>query len=159
MAIATILKEGHKFLLRRANKNDIESLASLLEELFSIEKDFKVDRKKQLSGLESLIAADSKNAVLVIENFNQIIGMCSIQIIISTAEGGLVGLIEDMVIKKAWRYKGLGQALLNCIIEYAKKNNLLGIKLLADINNTLALDFYKKMSFERTSLICFRKNF
>jgi hypothetical protein len=64
-----------------------------------MEEDFNPDPIKQERGLKMLIF-DNSSDVLVAESENQIIGMITMQHLISKAEGGMVALIEDMVVKK-----------------------------------------------------------
>lgn len=46
-----------------------------------------------------------------------IVGMATIQTLISTAEGGRVGLVEDVVVDESFRGKGIGKLLLAGIEE------------------------------------------
>ncbi len=84
--------------IRPAVTSDIPQLVLLLEALFSIEADFLIDYDKQATGLDLLINS-SKDCVWVAEvgGIDQVVGMCSIQTMISTAEGGLVGVVEDLI--------------------------------------------------------------
>ena len=38
-------------------------------------------------------------------------GMCTVQLVISTAEGGLAGLVEDLVVDRTYRGQGIGGLL------------------------------------------------
>ncbi|OLN30488.1 GCN5 family acetyltransferase [Desulfosporosinus metallidurans] len=94
---------------------------------------------------------------MVAELNQQIVGMCTAQILVSTAEGGMVALIEDLVVEDAYRGQGIGKALLLSIESWAIARGVRRLQLLADRNNTLALDFYKKMNWKHTQLICLHK--
>jgi len=145
------------FSIRKAKEKDVDVLADLLKELFSIEKDFCVNRKKQIKGLRAFILDSSKGEIFVIEVSNTVVGMCSLQFLISTAEGGIVAFVEDMIIAKEWRRKKLGSKFIKYVLKYAKEKQSLRVQLLADINNLPALEFYKSMFFKKTDLICLRK--
>ena len=94
-----------------AKKEDIEDMINLLKQLFEIEKDFTPNYEKQKRGLELLL--DREDAVIFVARYNgKVVGMCSIQILISTAEGGKVGLLEDLVVDENFRGKGIGTELL-----------------------------------------------
>jgi ribosomal protein S18 acetylase RimI-like enzyme len=142
---------------RKAEIKDIPEMRSLLKELFSIEEDFSFDAEKATVALELILKNNKKAIIMLAEENNKTIGMASIQLLISTAEGGYSGLIEDVVVKKDLRGKGVGRKLLENIEKWAKENGVKRIQLLADKNNDPALDFYKKNSWDSTSMICFRK--
>jgi ribosomal protein S18 acetylase RimI-like enzyme len=143
-------------VVREAGEKDIKSMAALLEELFSIEADFECDTQKQAAGLKMLINSSSA-AVFVGEFEGQVVGMVTLQILISTAQGSKVGLIEDMVIKEGFRGKGTGGILLRAAEEYSRKLSLTRLQLLADKENTPALEFYEKNGWQNTNLRALRK--
>lgn len=131
-------------------------MVSLLEELFAIEVDFRADPTKQAAGLRSLLQC-STGQVWVAERRGQLAGMITLQILISTAEGGPVGLIEDLVVSKGWRGQGLGHRLLATAEAWAQQQGLCRLQLLADRENRPALDFYQRLGWQRTHLIALRK--
>jgi ribosomal protein S18 acetylase RimI-like enzyme len=145
---------GH--IVREARNDDIPALIGLLEELFSIEKDFFSGPEAQKRGLELLIrSADDR--IFVAEIDKNVVGMCSVQILISTAEGGKVGLVEDVVVSKNYQGHGVGRTLMSAIDNYAKELGLSRLQLLADKNNHLAIGFYKNIGWGNTNLICLRR--
>ena len=135
----------------KATSDDISSLVKLLEALFCIEKDFTFDKKKHEDGLNLLI--NSKSAQVIIVKFeNEVIGMITIQKIISTVMGTKVGLIEDFIIKDDYRDLGVGTYLFEYIKDYAKKNSLSRLQLVCDEDNTTAKEFYTNKNFKRSNL-------
>jgi len=143
-------------VIRRAKATDLNSLTALLRLLFSIEENFIYEETVQRRGL--LLMLENKNGVvLVAESFSKVIGMCTAQLVISTAEGGPAILVEDVVVLPGWRAKGVGGQLLNSIEHWAKKKNASRLQLLADCNNRPALSFYSKQQYQPTKLICLRK--
>jgi GNAT superfamily N-acetyltransferase len=144
------------YLIRHAVADDIPALVVLLHELFSIEQDFSFDKQKQTTALE-LLVSDSRCCIYVAEQDANVIGMCTLQTLVSTAEGGYVGLIEDVVISKDHRWKGVGKLLLTEIENWSKQQGLLRLQLLADRSNTDALSFYHALAWSKTSMIALRK--
>ncbi len=127
----------------------------LLKNLFALEKDFSFEHDRQQAGLRMLL--DQKNAiVLVAELQDQVIGMCTGQTIISTAEGGPALLVEDVVIAKPWQGMGVGRNLLGLLSEHAQSKGISRLQLLADRHNHKALGFYDKLGWQTTQLICLR---
>ncbi len=147
------------FTIRPARASDIPGMCDLLAELFSIESDFCADRKRQSRGLELLLCDTSgASIVFVAEKGDEIAGMCSVQILISTAEGGPVGLLEDLVVKSKYRGNGIGTRLLSEIVGWSAKKNLSRLQLLRDTDNIGALKFYAGNDWNDTKLICMRRH-
>lgn len=147
-----------EFSVRPAEAADISQMCDLLSELFSIESDFIPDKRKQAQGLELLLNDKTgSSVVLVAEKSDEIIGMCSVQTLISTAEGGPVGLLEDLIVKKCQRGKGTGTRLLSEIFKWCASNNILRIQLLRDSDNLKSLIFYNINGLSSTRLVCMRK--
>ena len=82
--------------------------------------------------------------------------MCSLQILISTAQGSKVGLIEDLIITKNHQKQGIGNQLLETVKNWAMQQGLTRLQLLADKTNQNALDFYQKKDWKFTQLIALR---
>jgi N-acetylglutamate synthase-like GNAT family acetyltransferase len=141
--------------IRVAQKNDIPAMANLLSELFAIEVDFQIDLEKQQRGL-TLLLESNQAVVFVAEVEHQIIGMCSLQLLISTAQGSKVGLIEDVIITKNRQKQGIGKQLLETVKNWAKQQGLTRLQLLADKTNQNALDFYQSNDWKTTQLIALR---
>ena len=141
--------------IRSAEPADLDSLVSLLAALFSIEEDFVFDAPKQRRGL-TLMLENERGCVLVAEAEGEVVGMCSGQLLVSTAEGGLSLLVEDVVVHEPWRGCGVGRLLLEAISGWAKAKKASRLQLLADRNNIPALDFYRHQGWRTTELICLR---
>lgn len=144
-------------LVRQAQIADLADLVSLLRILFGIEEDFFFDKARQQKGL-TLMLENRQSVVLVAENSGKVVGMCTGQLVISTAEGGPAVLVEDVVVQPDWQGRGVGKRLMRAISEWAASKNASRIQLLADRNNNSALTFYNKVGWQRTELICLRKN-
>lgn len=135
-----------------AGVDDIEALADLLFILFTQERDFEPERAKQVKGLSILISHPDKGFVLRARKGGKIVGMVSVLKIVSTAEGGEVGILEDMIISPSCRGNGLGSLLLRAAIEMAKAENLKRLTLLTDLSNHSAIAFYKRAGFVQSSM-------
>jgi GNAT superfamily N-acetyltransferase len=141
------------YLIENAKTQDIPSLIALLDTLFRIEADFEADVAKQTKGLTLLINASEYGVIKVAKNQEgQVIGMVSAQLVISTAQGSPSAWIEDMVIKEAYRGEGVGKALLDEALVWAKNKGATRAQLLVDTENTSALGYYAHLGWESTQL-------
>jgi ribosomal protein S18 acetylase RimI-like enzyme len=144
-------------LVRKARQEDLEQLVGLLRLLFTIEEDFSFDAAKQQQGLALLLNND-RGCVLAAEADGRVVGMCTGQLVISTAEGGPAVLVEDVVVAPPHRGQGIGRALMNALIDWAGAQGATRLQLLADKNNPPALAFYGRLGWQTTALICLRQH-
>ncbi len=142
--------------IRPANEMDIDVMSQLLFQLFSIETDFVPDEEKQQRGLKQLLDTPGTR-ILVAEEQGVVVGMATLQILVSTAEGGSVGLVEDVVVDREWRGKGIGSALLENLTWWAEKLGLSRLQLAMDSENGAALRFYKRNGWNGTNLVMLRQ--
>jgi len=146
-------------MIRPARSGDIPRMADLLGELFSIESGFTPDRERQERGLRDLIAGPPGSAqVIVAEMKGTVIGMATVQTVVSTAEGGRAGLVEDVIVDREYRGRGIGARLLIGITDWAREQDLKRLQLLADRENHPALLFYHDTGWSHTGMICLRKS-
>lgn len=143
--------------LREARQGDLDELTALLRLLFTIEADFSFNEPRQRKGLLMMLDND-RGCVLVAEEAGQVIGMCTGQLVISTAEGGPAVLVEDMVVDPAHRGRGAGRALIKAMAGWAQEQGATRLQLLADKNNPPALAFYERLGWRTTALICLRQH-
>src|SRR6201997_2223695 len=139
-----------------ATIEDLPSLAELLMDLFSQERDFRPDYNNQMRGLRLILEQPSRGRIFVLRSANQIIGMLNLLFTISTAEGGFVILLEDLIVARHFRGQGMGSELLKHAMEYAKQKNFLRITLLADQMNEGSVAFFEKHGFQRSDMIPMR---
>ncbi len=145
------------FWIRPASREDVRAMTRLLQELFAVETEFEFDEQKQRCGLEMLL--DSPNAgIWVADRRGRVVGMVTVQLVVSTAEGARSGWIEDMVVSSAYRRRGLGKALLKSAVNWAHERGAARIQLLADSRNVPALIFYRKQEWLQTNMIALRKS-
>ena len=143
-------------VIEPATEADLDELSQLLGELFAQESDFRPDKDKQLRGLRLIFEQPSRGRVFVLRCDGAIVGMINLLFTISTAEGGFVMLLEDLVIHKRYQGHGYGARLLNHAIDFATKKNFLRITLLTDRPENLAQEFFRRHGFVESSMIPMR---
>ena len=137
--------------IEKAAKNDLPEMAQLLSVLFAIESDFTIDYSKQLSGITRLFLHESSD-LLVAKYEEKVVGMVTMQRLISSAEGDYVGQIEDLVVCEEYRKMGVGSRLINKMRSMAIDYGYKRIQLAADVDNANALAFYSRRGFKKTHL-------
>ncbi|MEX1118150.1 MAG: GNAT family N-acetyltransferase [Terrimicrobiaceae bacterium] len=148
-----------KLQIESATLDDLPELADLLFDLFSEEADFTPNRDKQLRGLRLILEQPSRGRIFVLRGPQRIIGMINLLITISTAEGGFVLLLEDLVVHCDHRGQGYGSRLLEHAVEFAKSKNFVRITLLTDLPNEPVKRFYLRHGFVESGMIPMRRFF
>lgn len=147
----------HKSIrIEPATLEDLPELVELLFDLFSMEADFDPDRDKQMRGIKLILEQPNRGRIFVLRNDHSIIGMINLLITISTAEGGFVLLLEDLVVQRDHRGQGYGSKLLDHAIEFAKSKGFSRITLLTDQPNDGAKKFYLARGFYESDMIPLR---
>jgi GNAT superfamily N-acetyltransferase len=141
-----------------ATAADLPLLADLLTELFALERDFHPDRDKQLRGLQAILDCPEIGRLFVLRVDGSVAGMANALITVSTAEGGRVLLLEDVIISNACRGQGLGRRLLDHVQAWARSQGMARVTLLADRENSPARDFYRRCGFAMSNMVVMRKS-
>src|SRR5499427_10826234 len=148
--------EKENVVIEPATEADLDELSELVGELFAQESDFRPNKEKQLRGLRLIFEQPNRGRVFVLRRDGAIVGMINLLFTISTAEGGFVVLLEDLVVHKQYQSHGYGAMLLNHAIEFARQKNFLRITLLTDRPENVAQAFFRKHGFVDSSMIPMR---
>jgi GNAT superfamily N-acetyltransferase len=143
-------------VIEPAISEDLDELSSLLGELFSEESDFCPNKEKQLHGLRLIFEQPSRGRVFVLRRDRSIVGMINLLFTISTAEGGFVILLEDLVIHKNYQDQGYGSQLLEYAINFAREKNFLRITLLTDRPEIRSQNFFRRHGFHDSAMVPMR---
>lgn len=141
--------------IEAAGEHDLDALGALLQQLFAIEADFSFEPARVRRALELLLQQEHAR-LLVARRGDRVVGMCSAQLVISTAEGAYSAWVEDVVVDSGHRGQGIGQRLLEGIAAWAQGQGATRLQLLADLENKPALDFYRGNGWQQTQLVALR---
>jgi len=142
-----------------ASETDIDAICLLLNELFSQEADFAADSAKQRRAVIEILSQPDRGQILILKKDGQVVGMVNLLYLMSTAMGGKVAMLEDMIIAERCRSQGLGQQLLTTAIDFARQQGCLRITLLTDADNERAQQFYQKHGFNHSAMLPMRRVF
>ena len=142
--------------IRPATGADIAALGALLAWLFAQEADFVPDAAKQERGLRLILEQPEIGQLYCAVTADVVVGMVSLLFTVSTAEGGRVAWLEDMVVHPDWRGRGIGARLLQVAISQARAAGCHRITLLTDAGNVAAQEFYGRAGFARSAMVPLR---
>ena len=132
--------------IRQIQENDL--FQGFLESLDSLRKASGLEENNAKLVLKK-IRSNQNHVIMVAELNGQIVG--SITLLIEPKfihQGGLVGHIEDVVVRSELQGKGIGEQLVNAALEHAKNHGC--YKTILDCDDNVK-PFYEKIGFKRNS--------
>ena len=142
--------------IRFANKDDIPELTYLHIKLLELEG-IKAKDEKNISWAFNEIINSQNTYIFLIEYCEKIVGMCTLHTLISSVEGGMLGLIEDVYVDEEYRKKRLGLSLMKEVERFCKIKNYKRLQLLCKNDNIRAIKFYEKLGFIGINRVFFYK--
>jgi GNAT superfamily N-acetyltransferase len=142
--------------ISRATVEDIPQLCELLALLFDQEAEFRPDSALQAEGVRQIIEFPERGRILALREGKTVVGMVNLLFTVSTALGGRVAILEDMVVRPDFRYRGAGSMLLEAALAFARSSGCLRLTLLTDAANKTAQRFYKRHGFSRSDMVPMR---
>ena len=130
-----------------ARSADLPRLVELLGILFESEAEFAANPEKQRAALQTILADPKTGTIFVAREGREVVAMASLLYTVSTAEGGKAALFEDLVTAPEHRKRGIGEALLKHVVAEARKDGVLRITLLTDMQNERAQAMYRRVGF------------
>jgi GNAT superfamily N-acetyltransferase len=143
--------------VRLAVQDDIPQLVSLLGQLFAQEAEFTPDRASQIEGLRRIIGDPTIGKILVATADGKAVGMVNLLYTVSTALGGRVAILEDLIVDRAARGCRHGALLLTEAIALCQADGCLRITLLTDSDNAAAQRFYRRFDFAPSPMVPLRR--
>lgn len=139
--------------IRKFEEKDIKETYDLLNELYSngIEYNIFVEKYKECLKNEKFYGIVAK------EN-SKIVGVLTSRIINRLVKSKDILFIDDLIVDKDHRNKGIGKLLLKTAIDYAQKMNCQTVELTSYIDNINAHRFYENNGLIKKHYK-FKKNF
>ena len=132
--------------IREINEDDLEN--GFLETLDFLRKASDLDKNKAKEILEK-IKQNTNQIIQVAIDDKKIVGCITLLIEQKFIhDGGLVGHIEDVVVRKDYEGKGIGMKLVTSMLEYAKRKNC--YKTILDCKDDVK-QFYERIGFKHES--------
>ena len=132
--------------IREIREGDLEN--GFLETLDFLRKASDLDKNRAKEILEK-IKQNSNQIIQVAIDDKKIVGCITLLIEQKFIhDGGLVGHIEDVVVRKDYEGKGIGMKLVTSMLEYAKRKNC--YKTILDCKDDVK-QFYERIGFKHES--------
>jgi GNAT superfamily N-acetyltransferase len=139
-----------------AQPSDIPALSTLLSLLFAQEAEFGPDPALQAEGLRRIIGDPRAGMIFAGRIDGEVVAMVNLLFTLSTALGGRVALLEDLVVAPAHRGAGLGARMLRHAVDEARATGCKRVTLLTDRDNAGARRFYARLGFVESAMLPLR---
>ena len=132
-----------KISIREANENDMTEVFNLVQELAVFEKEPDAIEIDVSYYIENGLKKTPLFKCFVAEIENSIVGIALVYYRFSTWKGKTIH-IEDLIVTKKFRNKGIGNLLFERVINYANETKVKRVSWEVLDWNINAIDFYKK---------------
>lgn len=132
--------------IRKIDLHDLDEVFEILNELYENKIKYDIFSKIYKEKL------NDKNAyyIVAIED-NKIVGVLISEITHQLHRARKSSFIEDLVVKREYRNRGIGRLLIDDAINYAKQINCEVIELTCYMENEKAHRFYERSGFQKHS--------
>ena len=139
-----------KVTFRQASKGDLAEIVALL-----VDDPLGATREAGQGSLHAYeqafaeIDPDPNNIIYVAEDAGAVIGCLQVTFIANLSfEGGRRALIEAVRIAESHQGQGLGRAMMNYVIDIARKRECKIVQLTSNMQRSDAIRFYEQLGFQ-----------
>ena len=125
--------EKNNYLISEMKIEDLENIKDILEVDF--------DEFWNYETLKEELESNFSKYFIAKQNDN-IVGFAGLKIILDEAD------LMNIVTKKCCRHEGIASNIMDKLIEYCKQEKIKCINLEVNIQNSIAINFYKKYNFK-----------
>ena len=133
----------NKIILRETNMSDVYEIINLLQSI----SEFKPSKKEYKNICEEFFEQSNVYSFVAVID-NMIVGYGAI-IVEMKIRGGKLGHIEDIVTHENYRRRGVGKAILKCLIDLARNSGCYKVALQCKHHN---IAFYEKNGYSENGV-------
>lgn len=143
----------YDILVREATESDLPVVGKLLAELISAMDDTEgIDIGIALKNCEHLLHDDSSH-FLVAEMKGTPVGFINFTVRQTILHRSPSALIDELVVAKEYRSKGVGKQLVSAVIEKCRQLGCCEIEVSTEKTNVKAREFYRKCGFGERGML------
>ena len=135
--------------IRKCTGADFEQVSSLLDQLWPN----KAQNRSKLRGAYDRALASTAQRYLCAIDQGDLVGFCSVSFKNSLWQEGPLANIDELVVAETARGQGIGSALLDAVIDVARKIGCTRIELDSAFQRTEAHEFYEHKGFEKRAFL------
>jgi GNAT superfamily N-acetyltransferase len=142
-----------KIRIREARESDLLTIGQLTLELIETMGDTEgIDIKLIAENCRDLLS-EANSYILVAEIEGIIVGFVNFTTRKTILHRGLSGLIDELIIAKGYRGKGIGKQLLSSAIEKSRQLGCCEVEVSTEKTNIKAREFYRQCGFTERGVL------
>jgi len=138
--------------IRKARRSDLSTIKSLVLELVE-----SMDNTKGVDASHTpgnyIAALKNSNSHLLVAEIGKVVGFIHFTTRRTVLHKRPSGLIDEVVVSKDYRRKGVGRKLLSAAIEKCRQLGCCEIEVSTELANREAIEFYRGFGFEERGLL------
>jgi GNAT superfamily N-acetyltransferase len=139
--------------IREAKKSDLPVIETLsLELIDSLYSKVEVDKEKVVKNCKKILS-DVNSYMLVAEMNDSVTGFIHFTTRTTLLHYKLSGLIDELVVARDYKKKGVGKALIHAAAEQCRQLGCCELEVSTEFSNTAAREFYKGCGFSERGVI------
>lgn len=143
----------NNILIRKASDSDLPVIGKLMAELIVVMSDTKgIDNSSVLKNCQNL-SSDINSHFLVAEIDDAVVGFINFTTRKTILHDGPSGLIDELVITKSYRGKGIGKQLVSAAIKMCRQLGCCEVEVSTEKANIKAKEFYRKCGFKERGIL------
>jgi len=140
-------------IIREARESDLLTIKKLTLELIEAMGNTEgIDIKLIAENCQNLLSEDNSH-ILVAEIEGVVVGFVNFTTRKTILHRGLSGLIDEIIIAKSYRGKGLGKQLLLSAIEKSRQLGCCEVEVSTEKTNIKAREFYRQCGFTERGVL------
>ncbi len=140
-------------IIREAKESDLLTIRKLTLELIEAMGDTEgIDIKLIAKNCQNFLS-EANSYILVAEIRGVVVGFVSFTTRKTILHRGLSGLIDELIIAKGYRGKGLGKQLLSSSIEKSRQLGCCEVEVSTEKTNIKAREFYRQCGFTERGVL------
>jgi GNAT superfamily N-acetyltransferase len=136
-----------EILVRTADEFDLPAIEELMAELIESVNNGECFDIRIVSENCKTLLSDANSHILVAETGETVVGLINFAVRKTLLHSGLSGLIDELIVTKSHRGKGVGKRLVYAAAEKCEQLGCCEIEVSTEFTNTNAREFYKKCGF------------
>jgi ribosomal protein S18 acetylase RimI-like enzyme len=140
-------------IIREARESDLLTIGNLTLELIEAMGDTEgIDIKLIAENCRNLLS-EANSHILVAEIKRVVVGFVNFTTRKTILHRGLSGLIDELIIDKSYRGKGIGKQLLSGAIKKSRQLGCCEVEVSTEKTNTKAREFYRQCGFTERGVL------
>jgi GNAT superfamily N-acetyltransferase len=132
--------------MRRASPNDVPQLVAMMSEFYS-DSPYTLNTRRAADAFTALLADERLGYVWFIQSNGSDVGYVVVTLCHSMTYGGLIAIVDDFFIQRAFRGAGLGKAAMQELRGFCASHGIRAMHVETGRDNVPALAVYRRAGF------------